>query len=95
MKALTGIDFDVVSLTTIGERIYTLERLYNIREGLSSKDDTLPPRFLNEPLKEGPSKDHIVPLDSMLKDYYFVRGWDQDGVPTPELINKLGIEFKL
>jgi len=95
LTALTGTNYDVTTLTQIGERIYTLERLYNIREGLSKNDDILPPRFLNEPLQEGMSKDHVVPLDVMLKQYYFVRGWDENGVPRKELIEKLGIEFKL
>ncbi|MHA1147523.1 MAG: aldehyde ferredoxin oxidoreductase family protein [Promethearchaeota archaeon] len=94
LKAITGIDYNVVSLTEIGERIYTLERLYNLREGLTKKDDTLPSRFLCEPLKEGASKDHVVPLKNMLKDYYYVRGWDHNGVPTEELLNELEIEFR-
>ncbi len=84
-----------MTLTQIGERIYTLERLYNLREGFSKKDDTLPPRFINEPLKEGVSRGHVVPLDIMLDQYYFVRGWDENGIPRNDLIEKLGINFKL
>lgn len=95
MKAITGIDYDVIELTKIGERIYTLEKLYNLREGLNKNDDTLPLRFLTEPLKEGASKDHVVPLENMLNDYYYVRGWDENGVPTDKLIEKLGIDFKI
>ena len=76
----------------MGERIYTLERMFNIREGLSKEDDILPPRFLNNPLKEGASKDHVVPLQSMLKQYYYVRGWDENGIPTQELLEKLNIK---
>ncbi|MHA1437625.1 MAG: aldehyde ferredoxin oxidoreductase family protein [Promethearchaeota archaeon] len=95
LKAITGIDYDVISLTQIGERIFTLERLYNIREGFRSKDDSLPRRFLSEPLKEGASKDHIVPLNKMLKDYYYVRGWDENGIPTQETIEKLNIDFNI
>ncbi|NVM46336.1 MAG: aldehyde ferredoxin oxidoreductase family protein [Candidatus Lokiarchaeota archaeon] len=92
MKAITGIDYDVINLLEIGERIYNLERLFNIREGLNKKDDSLPPRFIKEPLKEGISKDHIVPLERMLEQYYYVRGWDKDGVPKPELLEKLKIK---
>jgi aldehyde:ferredoxin oxidoreductase len=93
LKAITGIDFDVTQLLEIGERIYNLERLFNIREGLTKKDDYLPPRFLNEPLKEGPSKDHIVPLEKMLEQYYYVREWDIGGNPKPELLERLGINY--
>ncbi|MBY9014496.1 MAG: aldehyde ferredoxin oxidoreductase family protein [Candidatus Lokiarchaeota archaeon] len=92
MKAITGIDYDVVKLLEIGERIYNLERIFNIREGLSKKDDILPPRFISEPLKEGVSKGHIVPLEKMLEQYYYVRGWDNNGFPEPELLEKLGIK---
>ncbi len=94
LKAITGIDYDVIKLTQIGERIYTLEKLYNLREGFSKKDDDLPPRFKSEPLKEGMSKNSVVPLDLMLGQYYYTRGWDENGVPTRDLINKLGIDFK-
>jgi aldehyde:ferredoxin oxidoreductase len=74
-----------------GERINNLVRLFNLREGLTKGDDTLPKRFLSEPLKEGPSRDRVVDLETMLKEYYFVRGWDEEGVPTPETLKKLGL----
>ena len=93
LKAITGMEFDVITLTQIGERIYTLERLFNIREGLTKEDDTLPPRFLNEPLKEGASRDHVVPLDSILQQFYYVRNWDREGIPTKELLDRLKIEY--
>ena len=92
MKAITGIDFDVMKLLEIGERIYNLEKIFNIREGLSKKDDNLPPRFLQEPLTEGISKGHVVSLEKLLEQYYFVRGWDKDGSPKPKLLKKLGIK---
>jgi aldehyde:ferredoxin oxidoreductase len=95
LKAITGVDYDVITLTRIGERIYTLERMYNLREGLNQSDDTLPPRFLNEPLEEGVSKGHIVPLNKMLEQYYYVREWNENGIPKEKLIEKLGIDFKM
>jgi aldehyde:ferredoxin oxidoreductase len=95
LKAITGIEYDVIKLTQIGERIYNLERLFNIREGFTKNDDSLPSRFLNKPLIEGASKDHVVPLDSMIEQYYFVRGWDKEGIPRKDLIENLGIGFRL
>jgi aldehyde:ferredoxin oxidoreductase len=92
LHLVTGQDYTVDKLVEIGERIYTLERLFNIREGFSRKDDTLPERFLKEPLREGPSKDYVVPLDKLLEDYYRIRCWDENGVPTDELLQKLNLE---
>ena len=91
MKAITGINYDVIKLLEIGERIYNLERLINIKEGVNKRDDSLPPRFLNKSLTEGMSKDHVVPLKRMLEQYYYVRGWDEDGIPKSELLERLGI----
>ena len=79
-------------LITIGERIYNLERLFNIREGLSKEDDTLPSRFLETPLMEGPSKGKVVPLKRLLLDYYNVRQWDESGNPTEELLERLSLK---
>lgn len=93
--AVTGIDMNISHLLEIGERIYNLERMFNLREGLTKADDTLPPRFLNEPFKEGYSKDKVVPIESLLKDYYAVRKWDKNGIPTIEKLKSLGIEGEI
>jgi aldehyde:ferredoxin oxidoreductase len=85
-KALNGQD-----LMTAGERIWNLERLFNLREGFARKDDTLPPRLLHEPMPAGPAKGNVVELDHLLQDYYRVREWDERGVPTPEKLAKLGL----
>jgi len=74
-----------------GEQIWNLERLYNLRVGFTREDDTLPPRFLDEPLKEGGSAGHVVQLDEMLAEYYRFRGWTQDGIPTPKKLAALGL----
>ncbi len=95
VKAVTGIDFDVNWLMTIGERVYNLERLFNIREGLSRKDDSLPYRVTHEPIKNGVSKGNYVTeeeLQSMLDEYYEVRGWSREGIPTKMQLFKLGLE---
>ncbi len=73
----------------IGERVNNLVRLFNIREGLTKDLDTLPKRFFTEPLKEGPCRDRVVELDQLIEEYYFVRGWDSDGIPTDETLREL------
>lgn len=85
------IELDENEIQRIGERIWNLERLFNNRAGLGRKDDSLPPRMLEEPLTEGMVKGHVVPLDEMLKDYYQYRGWDAEGRPTPEKLAELGL----
>ncbi len=86
LTAITGITFTAADLSRIGERIYVLERLYNLREGFTRADDTLPDRLLNEPVTDGPSAGFTVNLEPMLAEYYAFRGWDQDGVPTAETL---------
>ena len=90
--AVTGEDFNITRLMEIGERIYNLERMFNVRAGLKKQDDSLPERFLTEPLKEGFSKGITVPLDSLLEGYYRIRDWDENGVPTREKLAELHLE---
>lgn len=87
----TGVAVTPEDLLKAGERIWSIERLYNLREGFTGKDDYLPKRFLEQPMTEGPSKGHIVPLDYLLKDYYKQRGWDEKGRITPEKLEELGL----
>ncbi|MCL2617931.1 MAG: aldehyde ferredoxin oxidoreductase family protein [Defluviitaleaceae bacterium] len=79
------------SIVEAAERIFTLEKLFNTKAGLTMADDTLPPRLLNEPIKSGPSEGHVNRLYEMLPEYYELRGWDAEGVPTPETLAKLGL----
>jgi aldehyde:ferredoxin oxidoreductase len=79
------------SALEVGERIWNLERVYNTRAGLGRKDDSLPPRMLNEPLGEGMSAGHVVPLEPMLDEYYRLRGWDAEGHPTAEKLAALRV----
>ncbi len=90
ISAGTGIEFSGRDLLRLGERIYNLERLFNLREGFTAKDDTLPPRFF-EPLPEGGSRNRVVHLEEMLKEYYKLRGWDKEGRPTKATLKKLDI----
>ena len=92
MTAMTGKDMNIAKLISIGERIYNLERLYNLREGMTAENDTLPKRFLEESLPEGYTKNRTVPLKNMLQDYYAVRKWDKKGIPTPMKLKELGLQ---
>lgn len=91
--SLTGLDsFSTAKkLITIGERISNLIRLFNIREGITHLEDTLPLRLLNEPHKSGPAKGITVNLQEMLDEYYLIRGWNKEGIPSDEKLIKLGI----
>ncbi|MBN1338911.1 MAG: aldehyde ferredoxin oxidoreductase family protein [Bacteroidales bacterium] len=90
--AITGYDFNVTRLLEIGERIYNLERIFNIRAGVGGELDKLPSRFTDTPFENGLSAGRTVPVPQMLKDYYRVRGWDENGVPTKEKLEELGLE---
>ena len=87
----TGIDYDADSIMKVGDRIFNLERMFNLRAGLTAADDTLPPRLLNEPMPSGPSKGLFNHLPDMLPEYYGLRGWSPDGVPTPEKLKELAL----
>jgi aldehyde:ferredoxin oxidoreductase len=93
---VTGFDISPEELSMAAERINTLARLINIREGLSRKDDTLPWKVMNVPIPDdGPAKGAIVTqdeLDLMLDDYYEVRGWTFEGVPKTAKLKELGME---
>jgi aldehyde:ferredoxin oxidoreductase len=91
LRVVTGIDFSDDELRQIGRRVYTLERLFNNRAGFGRRDDTLPPRFLQEEFQTGSSRHRRVRLDEMLDAYYAVRGWDPQGVPRPETLRELGL----
>lgn len=75
----------------VGERIWNMERIFNNRAGLTSKDDTLPPRLLKEAAQTGPAKGLVNGLDKMLPEYYQLRGWTADGVPTNETLARLSL----
>lgn len=94
-NAVCGENFDGDDILEVGERVWNLEKLFNLREGIDSSQDTLPKRLLEEPIKEGPSKGHVHQLDKLLPEYYEVRGWDEKGIPTEETLDRLGLgEYK-
>src|SRR5215510_8236630 len=92
VRAVTGWDVTVDELERVGERIINLERLFNVREGVRRAQDVLPWKVMHEPIPDGPSAGmHCPPaeLSAMLDRYYALRGWDADGVPTPERLASL------
>jgi aldehyde:ferredoxin oxidoreductase len=84
-------DWSLDNLNLVGERIWNLEREFNLRAGLTKKDDTLPPRLTKEPAKTGPAKGLVNGLEKMLPEYYALRGWTVEGVPTAETRARLGL----
>ena len=90
-QAVTGESVSQKDFLTIAGRIETLIRMFNIREGLTRKDDSLPHRTLFEPLPDGPAKGQFIGqenLDRMLDEYYEIRGWNLSGVPTQATLKK-------
>ena len=75
----------------VGERIWNMERVFNNKAGFTAKDDTLPPRLLKEAAKTGPAKGLVNGLDKMLPEYYALRGWTAEGVPTNETLSRLAV----
>lgn len=79
-------------LEEVGERIWNLERQYNLAAGLTRADDTLPPRLLNDPAPSGTAKGRVCELTTMLDEYYELRGWNSQGVPTEATLNRLNLQ---
>lgn len=85
VKAVTGMELGLADLFTIGERVYNLQRAFNVREGLDRKADSLPPRVFEDPIPRGASKNSRIKrseFERMVDDYYQARGWSWNGVPT-------------
>ncbi len=91
--AVTGWDATLEDLMLAGERIWMLQRAFNIKMGVKREDDTLPKRFLEEPMAEGAAKGQVVELEPMLKEYYAERGLDEDGKPKESKLRELGLDF--
>ena len=78
-------------LTMVGERVWNLERQFNLAAGLTRADDTLPRRLLETPAPSGTGKGRVNELDVMLPEYYEARGWTPDGEPTTQTLQRLGL----
>ncbi len=91
VQAACGDEFTVENLTLIGERIWNMEKDFNLRAGFTRKDDALPKRLMTEAAKTGPAKGVVSGLEKMLPIYYQVRGWDEEGRIKPETRKRLGL----
>lgn len=95
IRLATGLPITPKELKTIGERIYTLERMMLLQEGISRKEDTLPKRYFEEPIPEGPAQGEVIlkeEFDRMLDENYRLHGWDENGVPRKETLKRLGLD---
>ncbi len=92
LNAVTGADYTLEELEMAGERIFNAERLFITNAGFTSIDDSLPKRIMSEPTPEGPSKGCVSHIDKMIDEYYQLRGWSTDGIPTTSKKEELGIE---
>ncbi len=93
----TGLSLSPGELRTIGERIYTLERVMLTRDGISRNEDTLPRRYFEEPIPEGPAKGEFISrqeFNKMLDEYYQLHGWDENGIPKKKTLRRLGLDLK-
>jgi len=97
LEAVTGLKYSPEEVEKVGERINNLARAFNVREGFTRADDTLPERLMTEPLKEGASKGQLISkgdLKLMLDEYYTARGWDiNTGAPTRGKLTELGLGY--
>ncbi|MBI4494116.1 MAG: aldehyde ferredoxin oxidoreductase family protein [Chloroflexi bacterium] len=92
LSAATGIDYSAQRLLQVGERLWNLERLFNLREGFTRVHDTLPRRLLQEAARAGPSAGAVVQLEPMLQEYYRFRGWNPEGTPDERKLRELDLE---
>lgn len=91
LTMVTGVEYSVANLLKAGERIFNLKRQFNVKAGISRKDDTIPRRILTEARPDGGAAGNLPPLAEVLEEYYSYRGWDQSGRPQPGKLAELGL----
>ena len=92
INMITDWGVDIPSYMKLGERIFNLKRMVNVRLGTSRKDDFLPYRFLTLNRTGEDLTNQLPPMGRLLSDYYGCRGWSEDGIPTPEKLKELGLD---
>jgi aldehyde:ferredoxin oxidoreductase len=93
-NSATGFNHSIKSYLECGERIWNIIRLFNLREGLDPTDEKLPTRFFKDPFTKGPAKDKLlskIAFEKSLLEYYKLRGWDEQGIPTNKKLEQLGL----
>ncbi|MBU2455003.1 MAG: aldehyde ferredoxin oxidoreductase C-terminal domain-containing protein, partial [Proteobacteria bacterium] len=96
LSAATGKTYSPDVFIETGERIWNLVRMFNLAQGMDASTDTLPRRFVEEPLPDGPGKGHRISKKDMAymkQEYYKTRGWDENGVPLDKTLKRLRIDY--
>jgi aldehyde:ferredoxin oxidoreductase len=93
LRTSTGMDFSDEDVLKAGERIWNIEKLFNLKAGFTKADDTLPSRLLMEPMPGGPAKGKVAEIDIMLPEYYVLRGWSEEGIPSEEKLKELTLDM--
>jgi len=91
LNHVTGWNLTPAELLTTGERLHNLKRMYNVKLGINRKDDILPPRLLHLARNDGMAAGVLPELDKMLEEYYRLRGWDENGIPSKEKLKQLNL----
>jgi len=91
LNLTTGWDMDIPEYMQVGERLFNLKRMYNVRLGVSRKDDFLPYRFMTLNREGEDLTNQLPPMGKLLSDYYAYRKWSEDGIPMPEKLEELGL----
>lgn len=94
LNSATGFSYTPESYLAVGERIWNLTRMFNVREGITANDDVLPERFYKDKMPEGDAKGLVVDKDQFEKakfEYYKLRDWNDEGIPTDAILEKLGL----
>lgn len=91
LSLTTGIEYSANDILLAGDRIWNLERLFNLKAGIDGSFDTLPKRLLEEGITSGPVKGHVHELHRVLPEYYNLRGWSETGEPKKEKLAELGL----
>jgi aldehyde:ferredoxin oxidoreductase len=91
VNSCLGTGYKANELIMIGERIWNVERSFNLKGGLDPSHDTLPERFTKEPILDGPAEGQVSRVDEMLPEYYSLRGWNDQGRPDSDKLKEMGL----